>query len=100
MGTRLEFQEFLETMLGIPVYFQPPSSIEMSYPCIVYRLSKLNSIYANNNPYINHIGYDVTLIDKDPDTTIKNVLLRLPKSRFERFFPSDSLNHFVFQIFF
>ena len=34
---RLELQDLLETVLGSQyVYFQPPATLRMRYPCIVY----------------------------------------------------------------
>ena len=39
MGTRIELQLKLEEILGSRhVYFQPPASIKMTYPAIVYEL--------------------------------------------------------------
>ena len=57
MGRRLEFQEVLQSLIGIRpdgkknVYFQPPSSVKMNYPCIVYSLSRISVKKANNKLY-------------------------------------------------
>ena len=38
MGTRLELQSKLEEILGSrQVYYQPPETVKMEYPAIVYR---------------------------------------------------------------
>lgn len=101
MGSRLEFQQELETLLGTRnVYFQPPASIKLKYPAIVYELGKMDPVKASNVVYLNRIAYDVTYIDKDPDNTMKDKLLRFPYSEFSRFYVSDNLNHYTFTIYY
>lgn len=106
MGTRLQLQVILEGFL-IPhsepenrVHFQPPSNIEMNYPCIIYELDDADTQFADNVPYIYTERYAVTVIDPDPDSVIKRKVAALPMSRFNRFFVADNLNHFVYNIYF
>lgn len=101
MATRLEVQTLLETLLGSRnVYFQPPSSNVMRYPAIVYERSAIDSEFANNQPYKHAKRYQVTVIDKDPDSLIPDKLAVLPLSSFARHFAADNLNHDVFNIYF
>ena len=103
MGTRLELQAVL---LGIMpeqhknVYFQPPSGKEMSYPCIVYERSTIQSEHADNFPYLNTKRYEVTVIDRTPDSEIPDKVMMLPLCSHDRFFAVDNLNHDVFTLFF
>ena len=65
---RLELHEILCTILGSRnVYFQPPESIKMNYPAIVYGLDDIDNQYANDGVYLSHRRYSVTVIDKNPD---------------------------------
>ena len=99
MGDRLDLQTTLETLLGSRnVYFQPPSSIKMSYPAIVYVRKDVTSWRANDQIYRQLPEYEVTLIDSDPDSVFIEKLLQLPYCRFDRHFTSDNLNHDVFSI--
>lgn len=99
--SRTELQALLENLLGSPeVYFQPPASVRMKYPAIVYSLSGITDWEADDKPYIHNKSYQVTLIDKDPDSVYSDKLLELPLCSFERAFASDNLNHFVYRIFF
>lgn len=99
-NTREELQTLLETILGSDqVYYQPPQSIRMSYPAIIYELADIKSIHAENLPYIVTRKYSVKLVTRDPDSAVVGVLSRLPKTRFDRHFVSDNLNHFVFNIY-
>lgn len=98
---RLELQALLETLLGSDnVYFQPPSSKKIEYPCIVYNLDYMSTSYANNFPYIHANRYSVTYISKRPDTKIPDILKQLQFCSFVRFYTTDSLNHYVFRLYF
>jgi hypothetical protein len=98
---RLALQDLLEELLESDnVYFQPPSSLSMKYPCIVYELSHIKSDFADNNPYTLGVRYSVTIIDRDPDSTIPATIALLPLCSFDRFFTADNLNHYVFNIYF
>lgn len=97
---RVELQNLLEALLGSRnVYFQPPESVRMSYPAIVYSLNSIDHNAANNSKYLYHRSYTVTLIDKNPDSVFIDKLLALPFCRFDRHYVSDNLNHYIFSIY-
>lgn len=101
MGTRLDLQTMLENVLGSRnVYFQPPASISMKYPAIVYSRNRIDSRYANNAVYKQDVSYSLTVIDKNPDSEIVTKVSKLPKCRFDRHYKADNLNHDVFTIYF
>jgi len=99
MGQRLDLQALLETLTG-NVYFQPPPSLSMVYPCIVYQRDNALTKFADNNPYSHEIRYQVTVIDRDPDSAIPDKVAMLPKTLFNRYFAADGLNHNVFTTFY
>ena len=100
--SRLEFHEVLVEILGIPgqVYFQPPESYKMRYPCIVYKRDTVATEFANNLPYSLDTGYDVTVIDEDPDSDIPFKIGQLPKSSHSRTFTTEDLNHDTYKVYF
>lgn len=101
MGTRLQFQTVLETLLGSKnVYFQPPESMSIKYPCIVYSRSSINTKFANNAAYSNRIRYQVTVIDKNPDSIIPEKISTLPLCLYDRNFTSNNLNHDIFNVYY
>lgn len=101
MAERLELQTLLEGLLGSDhVYFQPPTSIEMQYPCIIYKLDDVDTKYAGNHPYAHTKRYQVTVVDRNPDSELPDKVLGLPLCSFNRFFPADNLNHYVFTLYF
>ena len=47
------------------VYYQAPASVVMKYPAIRYDLSRIDTVNANNNPYLSDAAYQVIVIDSD-----------------------------------
>ncbi len=101
MATRIDLQNVLEELLGSRnVYYQPPESLKMSYPAIVYSRKTIDNSYANNSVYKQNYAYEITVIDKNPDSEIVNKVSKLPTCRFDRHFKSDNLNHDVFTLYY
>lgn len=97
---RLELHEIFCEILGSRnVYFQPPESVKLEYPAIVYKRKKIDQYYANNKTYIYEPGYEATLIDPNPDSEYIEKILQLPYCSFDRHFTADNLNHDVFTIY-
>lgn len=96
MGSRLELQNKLEQLLGTKhVYYQPPESLKIEYPAIVYSKSRIETKKADNSTYLKYIRYDVTVIDKRPDNPVIDKLMTLPYCSYNRQYKSDGLNHDV-----
>lgn len=102
MRTRKELDELLRNIPGITnVYFQPPPNVQMQFDCIVYELSDIHTMRADNKHYIGHKRYTITLITKKYDENIANVLMeKFDKISFSRMFRSDNLYHHVFDLYF
>lgn len=98
---RIELQGLLETLLGSRnVYFQPPPGHQILYPCIVYKRDDMDISHADNAPYRAKKRYQITVIDKNPDSDIPDKVAALPTAAFDRNFVNDNLNHDVFNLFF
>lgn len=101
MAQRLELQAKLVELLGSAhVYFQPPPTVKMEYPCIIYRRESESRTFADNSPYRHKKRYQVTVVDKNPDSDIPDKVGSLPLCSFERFFTADNLNHDVYNLYF
>lgn len=101
MASRLELQAELEALLGSRnVYFQPPESLKLKYPAIVYSRSDIRPEYADDSVYTTTTSYDVTVIDPNPDSTIVAKIAQFKTARFNRHFTSDNLNHDIFKIYY
>lgn len=101
MPSRLELQTTLEEILGSRnVYFQPPSSVRMQYPAIVYSRKDIEKRSADDRAYRKLPSYELVLIDKNPDSQFIVKILDLPYCSFDRHYESDNLNHDVFTLYF
>mgnify|MGYP001561241877 CR=1 FL=1 len=101
MGTRMALHAFLKTLLGSDnVYFQPPPTVKMVYPCIRYERDFIDSRFADDLPYSLTKRYSVTVIDSDPDSLIPDKLAAVPMCSFDRHYTADNLNHDVYKLFF
>ena len=98
---RLDFQTFLEAVKGDDnVYFQPPPSLRMNYPAIVYELYDIENTPADNLAYIQATRYQLTYITKNPDDVMIKTLAKLPLCSFDRFYTAENLNHYTYTIFY
>lgn len=101
MASRLELQAKLEELLGVRhVYYQPPESLKIEYPAIVYSKSKIESKKANDSTYLKNTRYDVTVIDKRPDNPVIEKLMELPYCSYDRPYKMDNLNHDVLTLYY
>ena len=107
MGQRQDFHEImvkqydrLEEPVKPCVKYQPGPSVTLTYPAIVYKLDDIPTIFADNRPYHWDHRYEVTVIDRSPDSKLRERLVQLPLSRFAMAFVVDNLYHFVFEIYY
>lgn len=101
MDRRLELQKLLESILeSRNVYFQPPSNTKLSYPCIVYSRSDVDSKYADNFKYNYRVRYSLILIGRSPESEFVKKLLTLPYCSYDRAYVADTLNHDAFTLYY
>ena len=102
MGKRSDLHQELKRQFQRPnephVYYQPPEGLKLVYPCIVYKLNGLPDRYADNLPYFSYREYQLTVIDPDPESDLRERVARLKWCRFVRSFVNDNLHHFVFEL--
>lgn len=101
MGNRLDLHNKLKTILGSSnVYFQPPESIKMRYPAIVYSLATIKKLPADDLGYLKYRAYMLILIDSNPDSEFVDKILDIPMCSFDRAYAGDNLNHWAFTCFY
>ena len=101
MASRPNLQIELEELLGSKnVYYQPPASVQMKYPAIVYSRKDIENTFADNLVYNQLHSYEVIVIDQDPDSMFVEKISKLPTCRFDRHYTADNLNHDVFTLYY
>lgn len=99
MGQRLKLNTLLIDTLGNSnVYYSPPPSIKMKYPAIRYERNNISKKSANNESYMKHTSYQLTVIYYDPDFDVVDKIASLPKCKYTTEYTKDNLNHTIFTI--
>lgn len=99
---RLYLQKLLETLPSVEkVFFQPPSTVKLKYPCIIYRWDGEKEFKADDSAYNCRRRYSVTIIDSNPDSVIPDIFHKnFLMSSLDRTYTSDNLNHWVYTLYF
>lgn len=99
--TRAQLDSILRTILGTTnVYFDPPESFKLKYPCIIYRLAAHQERRAENEPYIKMRLYGLTYITRDADDPMVDTLEDLKYCHLNRPYTADGLFHYAYDIYF
>lgn len=95
MYNRVDLHKKLCDILGSNnVFYQPPENIRLTYPCIIYELGGIDTLYADGIPYLHTLTYDVLYIHRDPDeSSVLSKLLELSGVHYSRRYKSDNLYH-------
>lgn len=100
MDKRLLLHETLSSIEGVKqTWFQAPPNTSLIYPCIVYKIDDENREFANNGPYSRRKRYMITVMTKEPDSNIPDIVGALPLTRFSRNYVANNLNHNVYTIY-
>ena len=101
MDRRLELHSKLCDLLGSShVYFQPPETVKIVYPCIIYNLDYINVRHADDKGYLGRDRYLITIVSKNPDYSIVRELAMWPLCSFNRFYTIDNLNHWIYELYY
>lgn len=100
LDRRLELDARLRRILGSNnLYFEPPASFTMHYPCIRYTRERIDTNYANNKVYLGKQRYNIMLIYYDVDSDLIDQVLHNEEGlvfSHERHYVADGLHHDVF----
>lgn len=100
MVKRIELHNKLKTILP-NVYFQPPSNVRLTYPCIVYHKSPPEVKMANDTIYNRTQEYQLTIIDQNPDSdTADRILGMFPYCTIGSYSIVDNLNHTTLNLYY
>lgn len=99
--SRIELQAVLEDILGTDqAHYQAPNNVEMTYPAIIYNRQYGVVDYADNRPYQNAKRWLVTVISRNPDEPVADLVEQLPYCTFDREYKMGNLNHKAYNLYF
>lgn len=101
MDRRHRLHEELVSLGAKKTLFQPPPSVQLEYPAIIYTTKSTYTTNADNKVYTGHRFYQIELIDPDPDTPLIDALLnKFPMIKHVNNFKTSGLNHNVFDLYY
>ena len=101
MASRINLHGKLEELLGNKnVYYQPPNTVTMQYPCIRYSKKRPDIKHANDKIYMKTNCYEIIVMDRRPDNPVIDKLLEIPMCSYDRHYTADNLNHDVLTIYY
>lgn len=83
------------------VYLQVPSNMQMKYPCIKYSKGVGAKQFGNDRVYLDIQAWDITVIDRNPDSTIATKLESdLQYCTIQQRYVVDGLNHTTLKLYY
>lgn len=81
------------------VYYQPPSSKTLQYPCIVFSRENVDQTYANDKIYFLRQNWQIKCISTDSEWDVpKRLLESMQFIEFDRTYPADNLYHTILNL--
>lgn len=101
MDKRLSLQKELEKLAGANVYFQPPASVHLAYPCVIYNLAAGDIKRADDSVYSYTNRFELMFIYKKPNMEIVEKVMRaFPMCSVSRIYIADNLYHYAFNLYY
>lgn len=95
-----QLYDILRPIVG-NVYYNPPESLKLKYPCVICSLESDRPEYADDTRYKNMNRYNLILITNGTDNGImRETLLKLPYCSFDREYFSNNMCHDSLTIYF
>lgn len=101
MGTREDLNALLCEILGSEyVYYQPPESLQIQYPCIIYSMDEHYVRHADNATYNRRKVYEVLYISIEPDEDVVDRLADLQYCSMGKAYTADNLYHYPYTLYY
>ncbi len=101
MDKRLALQKELEKLAGANVYFQPPASVHLAYPCVIYNLAVGDLKRADDSIYSYTNRFELMFIYRKPNMEIVEKVMRaFPMCSISRIYIADNLYHYAFNLYY
>ena len=101
MDRRHKLHEELLTLGASKTLFQPPPSVQLTYPAIIYTRKSTYTTNADNKTYTGQRLYLIEVIDPNPDTPLVDAILnKFQMIKHVNNFKANNLNHDVFDLYY
>lgn len=99
MDRKTLHQKLIDVLESNQVYYEPPETVKMSYPAIVYSKDRINTVKADDKNYRRYTSYTIIVISKTPDIDVVNKILDWQYASYNRAYKADNLYHEVINIY-
>ena len=94
--TRLTLHQALIDVLGSRnVYYNPPETLKMEFPAIVYKLDFIEPIHADNKNYLDWTTYKIFVVSSKPDHPAIRKILNMEMTRYSTSYTREGFYHTV-----
>lgn len=101
MDRRHKLHTELLTLGASKTLFQPPPSVMLTYPAIIYTRKSTYTTNADNKTYTGQRLYQIEVIDPDPDSPLIDAILnKFQMIKHVNNFKANNLNHDVFDLYY
>lgn len=102
MASQLDLnRELRELLPSKHVYYQPPETLKLQYPCIVYQRDDIVTRKADNRNYILYNRYQLIVMDREEDNpVIYDILNHFAMCEYDRHYIADGLHHDVLTLYY
>lgn len=102
MDRRVELHKKLVGLIGNNnVYFQPPASVQLVYPCIIYSMGNGSVKRADDRVYSYTNSYEIIFIyRKQNNAILDKMLTSFDMCSVSRVYVVDNLYHYAFTLYF
>lgn len=102
MGDRIGLHNLLKSINSeIQLYYQPPASLFITYPCFIYKDKVGQTLKAADGLYRHINCYELVYIAKTPNVGMINTILgTFQYCSSDNIFTNDGLHHYVFTIYY
>ena len=98
---RVKLHRIMQDLIGNNnVYFQPPESVKLKYPCIIYNLAKVSVVHADDKVYLMNPKYVIRYITLDADDNTRLALVRGLGVPIIQTYAKDGLYHYIYELYY
>lgn len=85
----------------VHLYFQPPESLQITYPCLIYELKDIRKVTADNRTYAKFRSYKLIYITWWPDSDVVDRIVDLPFCSLDGApYKADNLYHYTYTMYY
>lgn len=96
MATWRTLKDQIKSDMAVVLYYQPPETLKMTYPCVRMKCDRFSNIHGDNSKYLKKVTYLFTYITRQVDDPVIHKFADYPGMTYVNNYTSDGLYHWTF----